>query len=74
MRSEAIQVLLGGHSRKLQWQNLLKVSNITVHKGYELFKQFETEREFLGWQIRRKKIISNNDLAIITLSDRKKKP
>ena len=69
MRSEAIQVLLGGHSRKLQWQNLLKVSNITVHKGYELFKQFETEREFLGWQIRREKIFAYNDLAILTLSD-----
>ena len=30
-KPEAIKILLGGHSRKFQWQNLLEVSNITVH-------------------------------------------
>ena len=54
---------------KFQFQNLLNVSNITVHDGYKMFSRFETEQRFLGWQIQREKIVVINDLAILTLSD-----
>ena len=65
-----VRVLLGGHSRKYQSQNLRTVSNISIHKDYI---DVDTTRYDIIQQVSedlvlaKPKEIGENDLAILTL-------
>ena len=68
---DKIRVLLGGHSRKYQSQNLRTVSNITRHEKYNhdyIFKVITSlTREVV---LAKKYWILENDFAILTLENK----
>ena len=66
-----VKVLLGGHSRKYQSQNLRTVSNISIHAKYIETKRYDVIQTLSDELVLAKELdINENDLAILTLENK----
>ena len=68
-----VRVLLGGHSRKYQSQNLRTVSNISIHDDYNVEAKYNILQQWAqDGTLVLAKIVSllENDIAILTLENR----
>ena len=66
-----VKVLLGGHSRKYQSQNLRTVSNISVHAKYIETNRYDVIHTLSDELVLAKEVdINENDLAILTLENK----
>ena len=66
-----VKVLLGGHSRKYQSQNLRTVSNISMHAKYIETNRYDVIQTLSDELVLAKELdINENDLAILTLENK----
>ena len=68
-----VRILLGGHSRKYQSQNLRTVSNISIHDDYNVEAKYNILQQWAqDGTLVLAKIVSllENDIAILTLENR----
>ena len=64
-----MRVLLGGHSRKYQSENLRSVSSINIHDKYKRGNDYQIIQEWPEELVLAKRMqIIENDFAILTLA------
>jgi hypothetical protein len=64
-----VRVLLGGHSRKYQTENLRSVSSISIHDKYRQGNDYQIIQEWPEELVLAKRMqIIENDFAILTLA------
>lgn len=65
-----VRVLLGGHSRKYQSQNLRTVSNISIHDHYNHDQKYQIIQQWAQLVLARQMGLMENDIAILTLENK----